>query len=205
MKGLRTLPKEKLQRIVLVGTMALIGVVMAWFLYGHKQWVVLNVNRVDIAKLKGDVAKANQSAQAMAQITPLRGKIEAFVEAQRATMVSGDQFAWVVREIALLAGSQPVRDITMRPGAVLHHPRKDRYELYVTRIEFVGSYDQIGAFVQELENKFPEAEVRSLDIAGSDNAEARHRAAIDLALVVRPELGSEKTVAVPGTGPKAKP
>ena len=205
MKGLRALPKEKLQRIVLVGMMALIGMVMAWFLYGHKQWVVLNANRADIAKLTEDVGKAKQSVQAMAQTMPQRGKIQAFVEAQRATMVSGDQFAWVVREIALLAGSQPVRDITMRPGAVLRHPRKDRYELYVTRIEFVGSYDQIGAFVQELENKFPEAEVRSLDIAGSDSAEAGHRAAIDLALMVRPALGSEKTAAVSGTGPKAKP
>jgi Tfp pilus assembly protein PilO len=205
MKGLRALPKEKLQRIVLVGTMALIGMVMAWFLYGHKQWVALNVNRASIAKLKGDVAKAKESAQAMAQTVPLRGKMQAFVEAQRATMVSGDPFAWVVREIALLAGSQPVRDITMRPGGVLRHPRKDRYELYVTRIEFVGRYDQIGAFVQELENKFPEAEVRSLDIAGSDSAEAGHRAAIDLAFAVRPELPSEKAATVPGTGPKAKP
>ena len=206
MKGLRALPKDKLQRIVLVGTMALIGMVMAWFLYGHKQWVVLNANRADIARLTEDVGKARQSVQAMAQTMPQRGKIQAFVEAQRATMVSGDQFAWVVREIALLAGSQPVRDITMRPGGgVLHHPRKDRYELYVTRIEFAGSYDQIGAFVQELENKFPEAEVRSLDIAGADSAEAGHRAAVDLAFVVRPKLGSEKTAVVPGTGPKAKP
>ena len=205
MNGLRTLPKEKLQRIVLVGTMALVGMVMAWFLYGHKQWIALNVNRANIVKLKEDIAKAKQSVQAMAQTMPLREKIQALVEAQRATMVSGDPYAWVVREITALAGSQPVRDVTTRSGSVLHHPRKDRYELYVTHIEFAGTYDQIGAFVQELENKFPEAEIRSLDIAGSDSAEAGHRAAIDLALMVRPELGSGKTAAVPGTGLKAKP
>jgi Tfp pilus assembly protein PilO len=205
MKGLRALPKEKLQRIVLVGMMALIGMVMAWFLYGHKQWVALNVNRASIVKLKEDIAKAKQSAQAMAQTMSHREEMQKFVEAQRATMVSGDSFAWVVREIAQLAGSQPVRDITMRPGGVLQHPRKDRYELYVTRIEFVGSYDQIGAFMQELENKFPEAEIRFMDITGSDNAEVGHRAAIDLALIERPQLESEKPVAVSATAPKAKP
>jgi len=201
MKGLRTIPKEKLQRIVLVGTMALTGMVAEWFIYGHKQWVALNTNRVSIARLKEDVAKAKQSAQTLAQTMPMRGKIQAFVETQQATMVSGDQFAWVVREIAHLAGTHPVRDITMRPGGMLHHARKTRYELYVTRIEFVGNYDQIGAFVQELENKFPEAEVRSLYITGSDNVETGHRVAIDFALVVQP--GSEKTAV--GTRPKATP
>ena len=131
--------------------------------------------------------------------------MQAFVDTQRATMVSGDPFAWVVREIELLAENQPVRDVAPRTGTVVRHPRKDRYECYVTHIEFVGSYNQIGAFVQELENKFPEAEIRSLDIAGSDNAEAGHRAAIDLALMERPKLESEKTAAVSVTGPKAKP
>ena len=57
---------------------------------------------------------------------------------------------------------------------------------------------------QELENKFPEAEVRSLDIAGSDGTETGLRATIDLALMVRPELDSEKTAAKPNAKPKAK-
>jgi hypothetical protein len=205
MKGFRTLPREKLQKIVLVGMLALIGMVLAWMLYGHRQWVALNGNRADVVRLKEDIAHAKQIAQTVARTMPLRGKMQAFVDAQGATMVSGDPFAWVVREIALLAGPQPVRDVTTRSGGVVRHSRKDNYEWYMTHIEFAGSYDQIGAFIQELENKFPEAEVRSLDIAGSDSAETGHRATIELALLLRPELGSAKIAATPATKPKAKP
>ena len=204
MKLSRALPKEKLQRVVLVGMMTLIGVVAAWILYGSKQLAVLNEHRLKVAKLKEDVANAQRSAQAMVQTMPLREKMRAFVDSQRITMVSGDPFAWVVGNVMVLAESQPVRDINMRPGNMMPHPRKDRYGWYVMRIEFVGSYDQIGAFVQELENKFPEAEVRSLDIAGSDGTETGLRATIDLALMVRPELDSEKTAAKPNAKPKAK-
>jgi Tfp pilus assembly protein PilO len=203
MNAVRAISKEKLQKIVLVGMIALTGISGVWMFYGSKQWAALKKQKEEVAKLQKDVDDAKQSAQAIMRTAPLRDKMQAFVDTQRATMVSGDPFAWVVREIELLAENQPVRDVAPRTGTVVRHPRKDRYECYVTHIEFVGSYHQIGAFVEKLENRFPEAEIRMLDIAASEVPD-KHRAALGLMLLVRPEMDWEKTAAQPTTEPKAK-
>ncbi|MGD0016364.1 MAG: hypothetical protein ABSC38_02445 [Verrucomicrobiia bacterium] len=203
MNALRAISKEKLQKIVLVGMIALTGISGVWMFYGSNQWTTLKKRKEEVAKLQKDVDDAKQSAQAITRTAPLREKMQAFVDTQRATMVSGDPFAWIVREIALLAENQPVRDVAPRTGTVVRHPRKDRYECYVTHIEFIGSYRQIGAFVEKLENRFPEAEIRMLDIAAS-GVTGRHRAALDLMLLMRPEMEWEKTAAKPTTEPKEK-
>ena len=109
-------------------------------------------------------------------------------------MVDGNQFAWVIREISQLAESQPVNNVTTLPGNVSPHVRNPAQQWYITQLEFVGDYDQIGMFVKELENHFPEAEIRSLNILATE-VPAIHRATLDLALLIRP-------VTPQRTGPK---
>ena len=70
-------------------------------------------------------------------------------------------------------------------------------QCYTTRLEFSGDYDQIGTFIQALENRFPQAEIRSLTIGATD-APSVHRVALELVLLVRPApaasgLPSQKT------------
>jgi len=99
-------------------------------------------------------------------------------------MVNGDQFVWVIGAISQLAESHPVGSVTTQPGTVIPHPRKPARQCYVTRLEFTGDYDQIGMFVQELENHFPQAELRSLNIVATETP-AIHRVTLELALLVR--------------------
>ena len=112
-------------------------------------------------------------------------------------MVSGDQFAWVIREISQLAESQSVGNVITQPGVVGPHPRKPLRQCYTTHLEFSGDYDQTGTFIQALENRFPQAEIHGLTI-GITDAPSVHRVVLDLALLIRPvpatnSLPSQKT------------
>ena len=89
-------------------------------------------------------------------------------------MITGDAFAWVVREISLLAEQHPVRigGLNRWQGRV---GRKIQESDLHTRIDFSGTYDEIGEFVRDLENKFPTAEIQSLAIAGVADDKGRAR------------------------------
>ena len=166
-----------------LGALILNGAV-AWF-YDHKQWEIHLDHQTQIEAIKKEIMEARRLAISVTQTATLRAQMQAFVDAHEATMVSGDQFAWVIREISQLAESQPVSNVTTQPGSLTPHARKPTRQWYITHLEFVGSYDQIGLFVQELENHFPEGEIRSLSLQATE-APAVHRAALDLALLVRP-------------------
>jgi hypothetical protein len=107
-------------------------------------------------------------------------------------MVAGDPFAWIVREISLLAEQHPkVHVLGMQPGSKGQHELNPGYNVFTTRIEVEAGYDELGVFLQDFENKFPTAEVRSLGIVPSDRAQCR--ASLELAFLVRPNTDSHKS------------
>jgi len=193
MTGRRVLTTDTGKKLVLLSLGALIVIGGVTWFYDHNQWTIHQESQAQISALKHAITAAQQLALTMPQAAVLRVKLDQFVDAQEATMVSGDQFAWVIREISQLAESQPVSHVTTQPGATIQHARKAARQWYVTRLEFVGDYDQIGMFVQELENHFPEAEIRSLTIMATE-APALHRATLDLALLVRPVTASGRAL-----------
>ena len=185
MNGMNFLNTEKGKQFILLALAAL-GIIggVAWY-YDYNQWTIHQACLAKTAKLKTDIATAQQLALTVAQTADLRVQMQQFVDAHEATMVSGDQFAWVIREISQLAESQSVGNVITQPGAVIPHARKSAYSWYVTHLEFSGNYDQIAQFIQTLENHFPEAEIRSVTIAMTEAAGSQ-RAGLDLALLVQP-------------------
>ena len=184
MNFMRFLNAEKSKKLALFSLSALLIVGGAAWFYDYGQWTLHAEHRERIAGLKNDIMKARRFAVSFAQASVLRPQIQKFVDDQEATMVSGDQFVWVTGAISQLAELHPVGGVTTQPGSVVPHSRKPSRQCYVTRLEFTGDYDQIGMFVQELENHFPQAELRSLNIVATETP-AIHRATLELALLVR--------------------
>ena len=181
---LATGPARKFGLVSLVALIVVGGV--SWF-YGYNQWTIYQAYQAKIGGLKQNIAEAQQLDRTLTQTAAVRVKVCQFVDAHEETMVSGDYFAWVIREISQLAEAQPVGHVTTQVGHVTQHARKAARQWYVTHLEFTGDYDQIGRFVRELENHFPEAEIRSLTMQATE-APATHRATLDLALLVRPVM-----------------
>ena len=193
MNALRALPKDKVQKIALAVILSVIGVGAVGYFYVAAQFSALSASKREVADYRQKIEAMESASKQDARDEGLREQIAAFAEEQKATMVSGDPFGWVVRQLSELTERHPIKLLGMRPGMKSAHGRKSRYEVYTTRIEIEGSYDQIGAFVADFENKFPTSEIRSLEITPNDATRPVRRATLELALLILP--GSDKPAA----------
>ena len=57
--------------------------------------------------------------------------------------------------------------LTLHPGSKAESGGNSKSPTYTTHLEFSGSFDQIGEFVRDLENRFPTAEIQSLVVSGN--------------------------------------
>jgi Tfp pilus assembly protein PilO len=189
------LPKEKLQKVVLICILTLIAVVGVVQFYLLKNWSALTETQASVVKLQDQIRQADRKARSVAQDVANRAEMKTFVEAQWATMITGDPFAWVVREISLLAEQHPVHVGGLHPGSKAESDGRSRSPIYKTRIEFSGTYDQIGVFVRDLENRFPTSEIQSLSISGNADDKGEHTGMLDIGLRIQPPEPSKKAEA----------
>jgi len=180
------LSKTKLQNVVLVNVVTLVVVAIVWRFYTGAQWARWNGNKMEIATLEIQVKEAEMDAQKTVESQEARRQISAFVQTQQNTMVTGDLFAWAVREISLLGEQHALRIVSLRPLGITPHRKKTRYEVFTVGIELAGGYDEIGLFVRDMENQFPTAEVRSMEMTGGEIAGRERHANINVELLVRP-------------------
>lgn len=186
----RKLPKDKLQKIVLICIVTLVTLVGTVQFYALKNWSALTDTKAQIAKLDDQIRESERKTRQAEQDVAHRAEVKSFVETERAAMITGDPFAWVVREISLLAEQEPVHMVGLHPAGKID--MKSGSPSYSTRIEFSGTYDQIGAYVRDLENRFPTSEIQSLAVTGGPDDKGRHEAALEITLRVQPTHASEK-------------
>jgi hypothetical protein len=184
---LRKLPKEKLQKVVLVSIVILGAVVAVAQLYVVGNWKTLRDTRNRVATLNDQISQAEDAARRAVKEAAYRSQVKSFIRAQEATMITGDPFAWVVREISLLAEKHPIHIEGLHAGSKLEVSGNCNYQPYSARIDLMGSYDEIGLFIRDLETRFPEAEVRSLSVSTSSEDKNRQQAVVELMLRIRPE------------------
>jgi len=198
LRFLRKLPKQKLQKVALICVLTLIAVVGVIQFYVLKNWKALADAEASITKLNDQIRQAERKARDAKQDIAYRAELKSFVETQRAAMISGDPFACVVREISLLAEQHPVRVTALHPGDTVESSGKSKRQMYATQIDLSGTYDQIGEFVRDLENKFPTAEIQSLSMSGNADDKGQHSATLNISLPVQPPEPS-KNVREKGT------
>jgi len=191
MKYLRQIPREKIQQLVLVGILTLIGIAgMVVFWIGGEQ-EKFNSSQEKIAKLEPQILDRERKDKAEAMNEPLRLRLAEFVQTQRASMVTGDLFGWAVREMTLFAENYPVQMVNVRSGLRQPHVTSGSYETYSVQIELRGEYDELGKFIAGLENRFPTAQVRALDVTTGDRESLLRGAMIEVAFLIWPEKASD--------------
>ena len=190
------LPKAKLQKVVLICVVTLIAVVGVVQFYVFQNLSALTETQAAVVKLKDQLRQADRKARNAQQDVANRAETKAFVENQWAGMVSGDPFAWVVREISLFAEQHPVVRVGgLHPGSKAESDGKSKASVYRTRIELPGTYDQMGAFVRDLENRFPTSEIESLSVSGSADDKGEHTGTLSIALRMQPPEPPKKAEA----------
>jgi len=184
---LQQLSKEKQQKVLLVVIVGLIAVVAVVQFYVLRNWSDWRGAKTQIAKLIEQIGEAEAKQQRASQNEGLRQEMADFVKAQQATFVTGDPFAWVVREMSLFAEQQPVRVGGLRPGTKGELPKKSAYQTYTTRLEATGSFDQIAAYIRDIENRYPTATIRAVTFVGDSSGRQEHTAMFDLVLLMKVE------------------
>ena len=196
MRFLKSMPKQKLQKIVFVIIVTLIILGAMGNFWIAKEWSELSSHRDEIRKLGTQIDQVQTSTRQEVSTTDLRDQIKTFVDAQQQRMVSGDPFSWVVREVSLLAERHPVRVTGMRPGEITPNTQKSRYVMFTTRLEVEGTYDQVGVFIKDFENSFATSQIRSLEMSSPDPTRSICRVSLECALLMLP-ADSTKPLAKP--------
>ncbi len=186
----KNLPKDKQQKLILVCIVTVAAVGLCWQFLISSQLARKSKAHKQIVELTAKIGDAQRDAKSKRIDPSTLADLEEFVNKQRAKMVSGDPFAWIVREITLVSETHPVRVQSVRNGGKAVHPRLPGHEAVTARLEVSGTFDQLGNFVRDLENSFPTAEVRSIQMSGS--ADGNHQMSIELCLMVQPESFAKK-------------
>ena len=170
MKFLKSLPKEKLQRLILavVGSLIVIGCALNF--YTLPKHAELAAKQAEFNKLNGEVQEAQNAVKDEVANTALRNTIQQFIANQDKHTIEGDPFSWVVRETSLLAEKHPVRVAGLIPGAVGSCPGNPAYEAYAAKFDVEGSFDEIGQFISAWENTFTTSSIQTLGMVLADAA-----------------------------------
>jgi Tfp pilus assembly protein PilO len=187
---LSKLPKGKLQKVVLVSILILGATGGAIQFYVVRNWKAVAETANGIATVKGQISQAEDIARQAVREKAYRDEVRSFVETQQTMMIDGDPFAWVVREITLLAEKHPIHIEGLHAGSKIELSANAKFQPYSTRIDFVGSYDEIGEFVRDLETRFPTSEIRTLSVSAGAEDPNRQEASLELILRIRAEQAS---------------
>jgi hypothetical protein len=185
MKLFQNWSKETFQKVfitVIFTSSALYGTM---YYYVLKQVGLLKEARSEVTLTEHLIAEAEKMAEEAQRDQPNREQVMTFVETHRGGMITGDPFAWVVREISLLGENRPVQILGLHPGAKDNVSLKNRYATFSLRIDLAGRYDEIATFIRDLENRFATGRVKALEFSGSPSGQ--HQARLDLVLLVVPE------------------
>ncbi len=188
MKFLRGMTRSTSSAGLLAAMLFLLGTVVAVYLSVSRPLLELVTARQQTAALDAKIDNALQRARATWEQSLRRARAQKVADAQRTAPITGDPFAWIVREISLVAEHHPIRMLSIQPGAT---QAPGRVNFYTARLEVAGSYDQLGEFVRDVENKFPQSEIRSLEIVAGQSADDR-RASLDLTLLTRADSPAEE-------------
>jgi hypothetical protein len=85
-----------------------------------------------------------------------------------------------------LAEKHPVRILGWRPAGKNSLRTHGQYEAFTMQVEIEGVYDALGQFLAALENQYPAAEVRQVELTALNPAEPKRRLSFNVNFPILP-------------------
>lgn len=169
------LPKEKLNRLILVGLATLIAIAGLYFVVIRSQnehLATLEHKKADAAnKLQAMVAAAKQADQIRLDLDNAR---KALAEAE-SDIASGDLYAWVIDTLRQFKSHYKVEipqySSLSDPAAVKMLPRFPYKEARLT-VAGTAHFHDLGQFLADLENQFPHFRLLNLTLDVNASSQA---------------------------------
>jgi Tfp pilus assembly protein PilO len=165
-KAMKKLPKEKRDKLVVVIVVTAVTMSSLWFGlidYQKSRIATLAVKKRTLEKKLADIESAIRNASSLdAQVDAETQKLDEKEE----NMASGDLYSWMVNTLRQFKLSYQV-DIpqfsTIATGDMNMLP-KFPYKQATMTINGTAYYHELGRFIADFENRFPEIRIQNLDI-----------------------------------------
>jgi len=173
---MKNLPKEKRNRLVLIGVLTVIAAAaIYYFLIKAQQNSASSIAKaINEQKLKvGSAERLIAACSDIKKNVELANQKLASIEE---TMASGDMYAWVIQTVGRFGQERKVeipqfsREVTTDVGILPKFP----YKAAVFNVRGSAFYHDLGKFLADFENSFPYARVQNIELepAGSSAANA---------------------------------
>lgn len=163
---MKNLPKEKRDRLILIGigTLAMIGGIWYGVIKSTQQSLV-NIRR-QIAEQKDKVGGAQRLVQSSPDIQKNLDAASARLKAMEAGMPSGDMYAWMILTMNKFRADHKVeipqisREVAAEVGLFPKFP----YKAAIFTVRGTAFFHDLGKFIADFENTFPYMRLQNLEL-----------------------------------------
>ncbi len=184
------LTPEKQKNLILTILVVVIVVFGLWYFMINTQRQNEKTGREDLLKLEESVKKQSSAILKEKSDKSQATAYQAYISAYEEQMPKGNPETWLVKTLSDLATQQKVQlssTVIESLAELSYFKFKDQpYKLVGFRFELKGEFNQLGKFIEEIENKMPLMEVDSLSvIAGSEVAPYVHTISMRISMVTK--------------------
>jgi Tfp pilus assembly protein PilO len=163
---MKSLPKEKRDRLILISMCTVIAVVAIYFLVIKAQRNSADALSKQITEQKLKLGNAERLVATAAELQKNLGAASQKLTAIEDGMASGDMYAWVIQTVGRFGAERKVdipqfsREVTTDVGLLPKFP----YKAAIFNVRGSAFFHDLGQFLADFENSFPYARVQNLEL-----------------------------------------
>ena len=163
---MKNLPKEKRDRLLLIGVGTVVAVVVLWYL-------VIQTQNKAIARIKAQSVehktKVENAQRLLSSTADLQKQLDGSTQELKAiedSMASGDMYSWIILTINKFRADRKVdipqfsREVPTEVGVLPKFP----YRAALFNVRGTAYFHDFGKFIADFENAFPYIRVQNLEL-----------------------------------------
>jgi Tfp pilus assembly protein PilO len=165
-KAMRKLPKEKRDKLIIVIVVTAVTLSSLWFGlidYQNSRLATLAVKRKNLEKKLSDMENSIRNGSSLDSQLAVEGQKLADLEEN---MASGDLYSWMVNTLRQfkLSYKIDIPQFSTIATADMNMLPKFPYKQATMTINGTAYFHELGRFVADFENRFPQIRIQNLDI-----------------------------------------
>ena len=171
---MKHLPKEKRDRLLLVGVGTVVCLVGIW--YGLIRAQQSGLDRIvrTISENETKLGTAERLITSTVQLQEQLADVTRRLEGVESSMASGDMYSWVIQTVSKFRADRKVdipqfsREVATEVGLLPAFP----YKAVLFNLRGTAYFQDLGVFLADFENEFPYLRVQNLELEPAANSNA---------------------------------
>ncbi len=163
---MKNLPKEKRDRLLLIGVGTVVAVVVLWYLVIQTQNKAITRLKTQSVEHKTKVENAQRLLSSTADLQKQLDGSTQELKAIEDSMASGDMYSWIILTINKFRADRKVdipqfsREVPTEVGVLPKFP----YRAALFNVRGTAYFHDFGKFIADFENAFPYIRVQNLEL-----------------------------------------